>query len=256
MGKGKILEILKNEDGDYVGEYRVELEKDTRRAKMIVDALNAQITAIDGQILTLEDEITELEHQQDLATKQINHLVWLADCIKYGFGDERAYDVSDPTAPTIPPIEGLADTKIPLIPTRVITKPRKPGEVKPDYTDDFTVIIQNDKLIFEEIHRDPVDGQITPEMLSEVTITSDRRIVDLLTPVNDSPDRDIIATTTKSSDEQYPTQVVAVDVSDKSNPLPGNPLTGLPGIMEAHMAYEPVTNTPLVITMMVGGEAG
>jgi len=376
MGKGIIKEILKNDDGDLVGQYRVELQKDTSRVGLMIDAMVAQVEAIVERIMVLEGEIKELEKEQDKIIDYIDDYLWLIDCIKYGFGENRINTIHLPAAPTVPPISNPNNMRTPGVVNNIISKPKKPGEIVPDRKDNWNIITQNNhyiddriiahitgdpiiidniidsgtkeiiipdpatdhliidpvtgqitynandiglidvdkldhdgvirnvdnidvgqinvdpisgeidinpdgtiviepdtgKIIIDQINHemkwivdseailqtedlvvDPITGAITRQITGKIIIT-DQDIIDAIIPINRTADSDIIILSTKHIGDEYPTTIVAVDVSNPEEPkICDNPLDALPGVISASSVHIPITNTDVAVVMMVNG---
>ena len=220
MGKGIIKEILKNDEGEYVGQYRVELQKDTSRGKLIADALNAQITAINEKIPILESDITEMESQQDKLKDDIDHLIWLADGHKHGFSDQRMHVITDPANPTTPPINNPSDMKLPETVNNIISKPKKPGEIVPDHKNNWNIITQNnnkpDDRIIANITGDPIIiDNITDNETHELIIpdpAADHLIIDPVTGQITYNANDIGQITPETLDQSGTIYVDGIDV--------------------------------------------
>ena len=259
MGKGIIKEILTNDDGDHIGQYRVELQKDTRRGKMIVDALNAQITAIEEKIPVLEAEVTEMESQQDKLKSDINHLIWLADCVKHGFGGSRVYRVSEFPSSYGDPIkpERECGDRHPGGVIDAISKKKKPEELDPDYSELYEIITtflgKDSGIMIRDLYYDPETGTIKAINHGEL-ILREELIYGTLTPVNELDDNDIIALITGDFTGELPETIKTVDVSDRGNPTVVDTHVMPSGIEDAQTVTEPVTGKTLLISLQVGGE--
>ena len=230
MGKGIIKEILKNDEGEYVGEYRVELQKDTSRAKFMVEALKFQITAINERITVLESEITELEHDRDKLKRDIDRLLWLADCVKHGFSDQRMVIITDPANPTTPPLSNWKDMKVKETANNIISKPKKPGEILPNHKDNWNIITQNnhkpDDRIIAIITGDPIiiDNILDPGT-REVVLpdpTTDHLIIDPVTGQITYNANDIGQITPETLDQSGTIYVDGIDVGQ----INVDPITG------------------------------
>ena len=257
MGKGVIVKAILNEEGKAVGKYEVTLKMDVLRARGALELLQTRYGLIDNEIKKLDGELADHEMEIKNAQKDINYMIWMMECMKYGYGDERMYVVSNPNLPEMAPTqierEWKRIRKREMAPLDEKLKPKKEKEKEKNYSDDIIITVEmddiahNDRIRADDLYYDPETGCISRRSLGEL-ILDNRRIIDIINPIDGgSIDDDNIFVITDDGTIEHRKSIVGIDVSDPNHMYVTDSLDDLPYIKGASRAKNHETGSSAIV---------